>query len=186
MLTADVLRSELRYDAETGHFRWRDDRPPRPGPDVRGKDAGTRIWSGYVVIKIGGKRYYAHRLAWLYVQGEWPQTALDHADGNRANNAIGNLRISTHAQNSTNKHTQRHIAPYRGVMPHGPGFVARIHAGGKRHYLGYFTTAEEARDAYVAKAKELHGDFAFHERIPVAPHVFLPASCMGLGFAGMN
>lgn len=61
--------------------------------------------------------------------------------------------------------TTRKIAPSRGVFPHGVGFVARIHHGGKRHYLGYFSTHQAAKAAYEAKAKEIHGDFAHTEPV---------------------
>src|SRR6266853_1344237 len=86
---------------------------------------------------------------------------LDHIDNNKSNNTISNLREATAAQNAARRPTgQRRIAPSRGVFPHGPGFVARIHFAGKRHYLGYFPTLEGARAAYEAKAKEIHGEFA--------------------------
>ena len=115
------------------------------------------------MMKVNNNKWYAHRLAWLYVHGEWPNGQIDHIDGNKANNAIANLRIATPAQNSARRRTTRKFAPSRGVMPHGVGFVARIHHAGKRHYLGYFSTAEAAKAAYEAKAKEIHGEFAYQE-----------------------
>ena len=183
MLTASRLRELLVYDAETGVFYWRVDLETRAGPKMNGKKAGSLNWMGYEKIKIDGTLHSSHRLVWLYTHGEWPEGSLDHIDGNRANNRIGNLRPATRSQNSANRKSHRHIAPYRGVMPHGPGFVARIHFKGVRHYLGYFTTKEAARDAYLAKARELHGDFA---HVEAEPDWRVPASYMGLGFAGMN
>jgi len=158
-LTAEWLRKHMAYVPETGTFMWK---VRGPGRTV-GKVLGTEIWPGYIAMKVNNLKYYAHRLAWLYVHGEWPSGQLDHVDGNKANNAIANLRIATAAQNSAGRRSMRHVAPSRGVMPHGVGFVARIHFGGKRHYLGYFSTAEAAKEAYEAKAKEIHGEFAHQE-----------------------
>jgi hypothetical protein len=184
MLTYERLRDLLVYDMKSGEFRWRDDLGTRAGPKMNGRIAGGLSWNGYVKIKVDGVLHSAHRLAWLYVYGDWPEGSLDHADGDRKNNVIANLRIATRAQNSANKKSvKRRIAPYRGVMPHGPGFVARIHNKGQRFYLGYFTTAKAARDAYQAKAKELHGEFA---HVEPDQDWRAPASYMGLGFSGMN
>ncbi len=154
-LTAEWLREV----PETGAFLWKISGFGR----TMGKVLGTRIWSGYLIMKVDGTVYYAHRLAWLYVHGEWPNGNLDHIDSDKSNNAIANLRIATSAENAARRPTLRTIAPSRGVFPHGVGFVARIHFGGKRHYLGYFPTAESAKAAYEAKAKEIHGKFAHQE-----------------------
>lgn len=186
MLSAERLRELLSYDEETGEFRWRDDLVVRAGPRMNGRVAGSHVWDGYIKIKVDGALYSAHRLAWLYTHGKWPVGNVDHIDNNRANNALVNLRIATSAQNSANKGPRKNRAPARGVMPHGPGYVARIHNAGKRHYLGYFTTLEAASAAYEAKAAELHGDFAYAARAPkMFEAQFVPASYTGLSFAEM-
>lgn len=159
-LTAEWLREHMAYVPETGTFMWK---VRGPGKTV-GKVLGTTNPLGYSQIKVNNVVYYAHRLAWLYVYGEWPSGHLDHIDGVKTNNAISNLRVATAAQNAARRPTTRKLAPSRGVFPHGVGFVARIHFAGKRHYLGYFGTAEAAKAAYEAKAKEVHGEFAFQER----------------------
>lgn len=163
MLTAEILRQCLDYNPETGIFRWRMTAPLRQRIDRRGMVAGGNTGHGYLAIKIMGKLYLAHRLAWFYVHGEWPKNQIDHIDGNKSNNAIANLRDCTAAQNSARRVVKASIAPSRGVFPQGPGFVARIHHGGKRHYLGYFSNLADAKAAYSAKAKEIHGEFAYVE-----------------------
>lgn len=164
-LTAEWLRQHMAYVPEIGTFMWKVRGPGRTVGKVLGtKVAGWAKDKSYVTIKVNNVVYYAHRLAWLYIHGEWPSGSLDHIDGDPSNNAIANLRLATAAQNAARRPTSRKIAPYRGVFPHNVGFVARIHHGGKRHYLGYFTTAEAARDAYDAKAKEIHGEFAHVEQ----------------------
>jgi hypothetical protein len=173
-LKAAWLRENMAYDPATGEFWWIKRGPGR----TVGKRLGSRLWSkgnSYLTMKILGNVYYAHRVAWLHYYGEWPQGFVDHIDEDRTNNAIDNLRLATPPQNAARRDTKRSIAPSRGVFPHGVGFVARVHYGGKRHYLGYFKTAAEARAAYERKAKEIYGDFAHvekaHEReaaVPVA------------------
>jgi hypothetical protein len=159
-VTAEWLRANMAYEPETGVFLWK----VRGMGRVMGKVLGTKV-GDYLSIKVLGTAHYAHRLAWLYVHGEWPSGLLDHKDENPTNNAIKNLRIATHAQNAARRKTTRVLSPSRGVFPHGVGFVARIHHAGKRHYLGYFPTADAAKAAYEAKAKELHGEFAHVEPV---------------------
>lgn len=158
-LTAEWLRANLTYDHATGVFMWK----TRGFGRRMGRSLGT-ICDGYLTMKVRGTVYYAHRLAWLFVHGEWPNGLLDHRDDNRSNNAIGNLRVATSAENAARRPARRTIAPSRGVFPHGVGFVARIHHAGKRHYLGYFSTLAAATAAYEAKAKEIHGEFAYVEK----------------------
>lgn len=155
-LTVEWLRENLIYEPDVGVFLWKTRGPGR----MMGKVLGSKNWDGYLAMKVAGTLYYAHRLAWLYVHGIWPGSAIDHIDGDRSNNAIGNLRLATHSQNAARKKSHRRIAPARGVMPQGPGFVARLYHGGKRHYLGYFSTVQAASAAYEAKAREIHGQFA--------------------------
>jgi len=159
-LTAEWLRENLTYLPESGVFLWK----KRGFGRTMGKVLGCKTGLGYIHMKVDGVVHYAHRLAWLYVHGEWPKKMLDHIDSNKSNNTISNLREATAAQNAARRPTgQRWIAPSRGVFPHGTGFVARIHFAGKRHYLGYFSTLEAAKAAYEAKAREIHGEFAHSE-----------------------
>ena len=178
-LTVEWLRENLDYQRESGVFLWK----KRGFGRTMGKVLGTKVWNGYLTMKIEGVVYYAHRLAWFFVHGEWPPGLIDHIDGNAGNNAIGNLRIATASQNLARRETKRTIAPSRGVVPHGPGFVARIHHDGKRHYLGYFKTAAEAKAAYEAKAREIHGDCAHVEPswAPMTQHAGAASGALGFG-----
>ncbi len=163
-LTAEWLRENMDYDQHTGIFSWKKGGVGRVvGRRIGANERVTRT-KNYRSLRINGKLYYAHRVPWFYVYGQWPSTSIDHIDGDRTNNAMINLRLATPAQNAARRVTHRALAPSRGVFPQGVGFVARLHHGGKRHYLGYFPTAEAAKVAYEAKAKEIHGDFAYSER----------------------
>lgn len=162
-LTVEWLREHMVYVPETGTFMWKVRGPGRTLGKVLGS-APNRT-GGYVAIKVDNVVYYAHRLAWFYTYGEWPKHQIDHIDGVKTNNAIANLRDCTAAQNSARRKVSAKIAPSRGVFPHGVGFVARLHHKGVRHYLGYFSKLEDAKAAYAAKAKEIHGEFAHVEQM---------------------
>ncbi len=157
--THEWLLDNMDFDCETGIFSWKKPGYGRTVGKPIGQDARIDA-TRYLMMRISGELLYAHRLAWFYVHGVWPDGVIDHIDGNRANNAIANLRVATHAQNAARRKTTRLIGPSRGVVPHQTGYVARINHAGKRHYLGYFTDPEKAKEAYEAKAKELHGEFA--------------------------
>jgi hypothetical protein len=99
-ITAERLRQLLHYDPERGVFTWLS-RPAERSWNTRfaGTRAGTINGLGYVVIGILGRRYKAHRLAWLYVHGEWPGRELDHINCDKSDNRIANLRPATRSQN---------------------------------------------------------------------------------------
>jgi len=90
MLKHEELKSILSYDLQTGEFVWAEDVNPRA---MKGYRAGTLRPDGYVQIRINGKLYLAHRLAWFYVYGEWPSCEIDHISRNRSDNRITNLRV---------------------------------------------------------------------------------------------
>lgn len=146
----ELLVDLLTYDPETGDFFWK-----RP--------AGGFSPNGYRYIKVGAKQCLAHRLAWLYVHGEWPDALIDHIDGNRSNNRIGNLRKATHSQNGANaKRHSRNRSGYKGVSfdKSKNRWQASITVQNKQIHLGRFKTKDEARAAYMTAAKFHHGEFA--------------------------
>lgn len=152
---SEVLE-HISFDPETGSF-WRIQSTARV---PAGSRADTLAASGYRRVKFKGKYYSAHRLAWFLVTGEWPELLIDHKNMDKGDNRFSNLRLATHSQNTINT-----VA--RGVLPRGvtfhkreQKFQAQIKAGGERHYLGLFDTAEQAHNAYLGAALRLHGDFA--------------------------
>lgn len=153
MLTVEQLRERFRYDLDDGHFwrRW-------PG---LGHVVGTINRRGYCVIRIGRRDYYAHRLAWLYITGEWPPQQIDHRNNIRSDNRWANLRLATPAENARNSHRRRDNATGgKGITFESGKWRARIRSGGKQLHLGRFETIGAATAAYGAAAKMLHGDFA--------------------------
>jgi hypothetical protein len=161
LLTAERLRELLHYDPATGIFRWLQPQSRRvKAGEIAGGVPGQ---GGYYRIGIDGQRYYAHRLAWLYMTGEWPSRQVDHRDTDSGNNAWGNLRLATQGQNNCNAPKRSHNKTgYKGVSysKSNRGFIAWIRANGVQHYLGTFPTPEEAHAAYCEASKRLHGEFA--------------------------
>ena len=92
------LKELLHYDPETGVFTWK----VRKAPWLRiGSIAG---WQGdrYRQIRIDNSLYSASRLAWLYIEGYFPEYEVDHIDTIKSNNKWENLRVLTHACNTKN------------------------------------------------------------------------------------
>jgi hypothetical protein len=158
MLSTLDVRELLSYDAETGQFTWRH---TMGGRAKAGTVAGTRDSKGYTQIKVNGRLYLAHRLAWLYVHGEWPLGHLDHIDRSPANNAIGNLRPCTHAENHQNTGVRRDsTSGATGVSFNKKSgkWFAYIDVRGKRVRIGLFDSCDAATAAR-AEAKAIHHPF---------------------------
>ena len=169
-LTAEYLRSILHYDQETGFFTWLE-RADLPEGAARnrwnGRFPGQRAGylksfkhTSYLVIRINGQPYRAHRLAWLYVTGEWPSGEIDHEDGDGLHNWFINLRDATRAQNSGNtRRRSDNTSGFKGVGRKGKRWVARVMIDGRKLHLGTHDTPEEAHVAYVEAAKKHFGEF---------------------------
>jgi hypothetical protein len=158
---AERLREILNYEPMTGEFRWRQ---YRSGRARAGAVAGTVSPLGYRVIHIEDRAYLAHRLAWVFVYGEWPAGMLDHANHDPLDNRISNLRLATVPQNRANSKVRSdNIVGLKGVRRQprsATRWAARITRQGKTIFLGSFPSPEEAHAAYCSAAKEIFGDFA--------------------------
>jgi hypothetical protein len=155
-LDATYLRRLLDYEPQNGTFRWRVTRGPR---SKVGQVAGGIDDKGYLQIGIDGWQYRGHRLAHLWMTGEWVPE-IDHRDRDRANCRWTNLRASTRSQNQVNTVARPSKLGIKGVSERGGRFRAQIRFNGHRNYLGTWPTAEQAAAAYAKAAIELHGDFA--------------------------
>lgn len=161
MLTQQKLLECLHYDKDTGIFT----RLKITSNRVKvGDVAGTYSGKGYRTVTILGKRFYEHRLAWLYVTGQMPTDQIDHIDNNRSNNAFSNLRLANNSQNRANTGIRKHnTTGFKGVAyddRKSRKWIAQISIAGKTTYLGAYDTPEEAHAAYCKKARLIHGEFA--------------------------
>ena len=160
-ITAARLREVLHYDPGTGVFRWRKHLSNRTKGS---RKAGSAHSKGYRRIRIEGRLYFSHRLAWMYVHGRWPVHLIDHINGIRSDNRIVNLREATPDQNESNRGANRNNPTgFKGVHrdKRDGRYYASIMANGVTRRLGGFSSAEAAHNAYIAAAKELHGEFAY-------------------------
>lgn len=161
-ITQEYLKEALIYNQDTGIFTWRLDRPDSHFSDWRGRNGWLKNISkdgvagspsrpskrnplSYIIIGLGGKNHKAHRLAWLYIYGEWPSEDIDHVNLNTTDNRIDNLRLSVDKLNHRNR------SKYRNNTSGIPGVsyytrLSKWQAEGQqivdskriRHYLGVF------------------------------------------------
>ena len=172
VITQAELKSLLSYNPDTGEFKWLS----RPITHQRikiwnkkyaGGVAGAVNSLGYRIIKIHARAYKAHRLAWLYVYGEWPSGHLDHANCNTGDNRIENLRLASLTENRANsKRPSTNTSGYKGVSWHWNRtktmgwWTASIRVNRKLISLGYFKDKVEAHKAYCAAAEKYFGKYA--------------------------
>ena len=99
-MTQEKLKSLLDYNPETGVFTWKrrtdiENLRIRNGWNSKyaGRQAGSKVKTPHLpYIRIAG--YLAHRLAWLYMTGEWPEEGkeIDHINGDASDNRFCNLK----------------------------------------------------------------------------------------------
>jgi HNH endonuclease/AP2 domain len=153
--SAEQLRQVLDYDSLTGAFTWR----LRPNRRIKvGDVAGSRDSGGYIAIRVLGRLNQAHRLAWLYTYGVWPDGHIDHIDGIRTNNSIANLRDVTHRINLQNQRqaSSNNTHGFLGVSRNGNRWKAQIMVNGKNIHIGSHDSPELAHAAYIAAKRALH------------------------------
>jgi hypothetical protein len=143
-LTQERLKELLDYSPETGEFVWKIQRKRIEAGTV----AGCLTQQGYWQISISDVSYRAHRLAWLYVYGEWPERGLvvDHINRIPTDNRIANLRVVPHRVNRLNTGAKGYYwcNTYKKWVVQLSGST-----------LGRFDTEEEASNAYQRAKREL-------------------------------
>jgi hypothetical protein len=156
-LTQEQLKKNLIYNPETGLFV----RLKQHGPTKKGPHGGCIEPHGYCTLRIDCKKYYAHRLAWLYVYGKFPNGQIDHENGNRSDNRIKNLRLANQKNNSRNSALRSdNTSGYKGVYWADGKWLAVIHKNKKKYYLGKFSDPLSAAHCYDKAALKLFRAFA--------------------------
>jgi hypothetical protein len=158
MITQGELRNQIEYDQDSGFWRWRAAKINRQTGWFRGAPTAN----GYMTIRVDGKTYYSHTLAWLYVYGEWV-LYLDHKNRDKGDNGIVNLRISDKSKNTINSKIRiDNSAGYPGVSYVGGNrkkvWGAYINKDGSRQ-RAFFETKEEAIAWRKKIEVELFGEF---------------------------
>ena len=154
MLSAERLKELLTYSPETGLFFWNSgDRLVGVNAGRDQHPAGSINSRGYRTIRIDGKYYKAHRLAFLYMNGCWPTGVVDHLNWTPDDNRWLNLRDVSQAVNAANRNPS---ANKHGVHFHTQKrrWEARIMRDRRRVYLGSFASKEAAMAARAAALAE--------------------------------
>lgn len=159
LLTAERLREVLAYNPGTGVLT----RLVRTANNIQIGDAAGYIRpDGYSYVRVDTHQYLAHRLIWLHVHGRWPTDQIDHINGCHDDNRLCNLREASPGENNQNVRQPRvdNKSGFIGAKRHkrrkNKIWQAVIGVNGKRHSLGYFSTAELAHAAYLKAKRELH------------------------------
>lgn len=155
-ITAERLREVLSYDPDSGVFMWR-----KTGKGHRKNlIAGSLCRDGYVTIYVDDTSFLAHRLAWLYTNGEWPSIEIDHVNNVRSDNRISNLRLATRSENLQNQRKAHADSASKilGVYWHKQKkkWHSVITINKKSKWLGYFDSQEDAINAYQNAKKMMH------------------------------
>ena len=173
-LTQKILKELLHYDQETGVFTWleRDIKWFNCNDPKYAKTWNNRFANNtagcynndteYLQILIFGKKYYAHRLAFLYMNGEFPNNDIDHKDQDRKNCSFDNLLIADafmNQKNATMKSTNK--SGFNGVhFDNGAGkWRVRITVDNKKIHGGLFDNIEDA----INKRKQMNIQYGFSE-----------------------
>ncbi len=155
-LTQKQLKTLVHYDPLTGNFKYLN-----RTNYLKKEFAGGRMLNGYIYLSLSYKKYYAHRLAFLYMTGSMPEF-VDHIDQKKDNNIFSNLRVVTHQENHRNtKLSKNNTSGFNGVHfeTRSQKYVAEIMISGRKKRLGTFADKEDAIEA----RKAANIKYMFHE-----------------------
>lgn len=156
MLTLERLKEILHYNPETGEFTWLVHM--NPAAQI-GQVAGSfNEVVGYIHIHIDRKQYKAHRLAWFYQTGCWPENEVDHDNRIKTDNRWLNLREATKSEQQGNRTPNKNnTSGHRGVY-----WVSKLQKWKvivSKNYLGHFAVFEEACVVSDTFARQKWGKF---------------------------
>ena len=165
-LSADEVRSAVDYDPETGVMTWRYIHSRNSKANIRriGTPVGTKCKkTNRIVVRLYGRIYKVHRLAWIWMTGEWPEDFIDHINRDPSDNSWSNLRIASNSENQSNRTAPSdNKSGHKGVHWHKntSKWIVQIQRDGKQITVGRFDDVDAAGAAYQSAARTLFGQFA--------------------------
>jgi len=147
MITQSELKKIIHYDPKNGEFTRIKKKGKRTKSDVKAGWIQPGGRTAYIRITIFKNTYRIHRLIWLYMTGSFPESHIDHIDGNGLNNCWDNLRSVTILENYKNKRMYKNNkSGHTGVcwLNRRKRWKAHICIGGKTTELGTFVNIEDA------------------------------------------
>jgi len=156
VIDQETVKKLFHYDAESGMLIWRfgNGRNVKPWQEVKAKNG-----NGYYTAKIHGKSYLAHRLAWLYVHGSFPNKYIDHKNRIRNDNRLCNLRDVNTTDNAQNISLPNHNkSGYIGVswIKSHNCWTVYVKVNKKNKWLGYYKNLDDAVAARKAGEKQYY------------------------------
>lgn len=146
------LKELLDYDPDTGIMT----RKITTSSNAKAGDViGSLNNNGYLCGRVDGKVYLCHRLAWLWMTGQWPTEMIDHLNRRRTDNRWSNLREATHRENAKNHSSNGFCWDKEKGR-----WISRIQVDGRMFAIGRFETILDARAAYLRERKRHFGEFA--------------------------
>lgn len=150
------LREKLKYDSETGLFYTL----RKTARSAKGDVVSSVRKDGYRRVNVFGGKFLAHRLAWFYMFGVWPDSDIDHIDGDPSNNAFANLRVVTRSENIQNQRKVRRNSKtgINGICWDAARCAYRVQLKilGKVKCGGYFADIDDAVIALKALKAQWH------------------------------
>ena len=148
-MNIEELKEYFKYEPETGKLFW----SKRPSNRVVvGSEVGNYNDQGYKVCRFKGKAIRVHRIIWALAKGENTSEFIDHINGNKGDNRLGNLRVVSNAENLQNMKNAKGYTYHKKLNK----WMAQIAVNKEHKYLGVFNTEHEAHEAYLKAKKELH------------------------------
>ena len=156
-ITQAELKTLVDYNPVTGIFTHKKSYYGSGGKV--GRPAGSLCSKGYVIIRLNKKNYKAHRLAFLYMTGKFPENQVDHINGNKSDNSWENLRAATQSENMCNIPSKDIV---RGVYfnKKTQKWVVSISKNNVRYNIGSFTDLELAELVAIEAKDKYHKEFA--------------------------
>ena len=153
-LTQERLKSLYQYHPETGLFTHLTNSRVRKIGDI----VGMTRKDGYMQTKVDKHFYVLHRLAWLYVYGEWPKYEIDHINRQRNDNRIVNLRDIKRSENNRNKPLgKNNVSGHSGISwsTKSKKWCVKFNFDCYVHHVGFFANLDDAVEAKQKKMNEL-------------------------------